>query len=109
MLADPRVAGVFKQAVLLGLLRSRVQGASAAVEGPVEGGGDAMIELGDPRAEMLAALLKARDGGAMTDSQWRDVREMARGGGDPGPALRMQAGWLYLERIQVSSRQVPSR
>lgn len=99
MLGDPDVSPSFKQAVLLGLLRSREAGASAAVASHEQTVTGTSMALNEPRAEMLAALLKARDDQRLTRAELRDLRELGRGAGDPGPALRMQAAWLYLEAV----------
>jgi hypothetical protein len=77
-----------QEAMLMGLLRARIDTAHRLVEG---------ISFESEVARAMALLIRARDGVRLEDEEMRRLALLVQGVLQAPAALRLQAGWIYLK------------
>ena len=91
ILTEPDRDELLNQAILLGLVRARAEGAERVVQGIED-------RLNSADARDMAVLLEARSDRPLTELQMDELALLARGGGRLEDSLRIQAAWSYLKR-----------
>lgn len=87
ILADPNADTVLKQAIMLGLVRTRDGEPHKVIQG---------LTFEQSDIQDLALVIRARHNDTLTADELRQLGLLVRGGGRERAPLRIQAGWLYL-------------
>jgi hypothetical protein len=90
ILTSPRTDPRLVQAILLGLVRAGEPAATAVVAD--------LDDLGEPIANSLVLLLRARGDAPLTRAQLQDLGLLVRGGVALDESLQIQAAWALLKR-----------
>lgn len=84
---------MYRQAVLLGLIRSKGQ-PHLVIQG--------LLPYTNASTNGLALLLLAKNGQTLTPAQMAELATVVRGGGSIPESLRLQAAWIWLKRNKMT-------